>query len=195
MLKEIQEIVLENNDGTGIAGWFYRCNVKGGSKRAMFYSFALSTEQSGDWKRSFLSVSTQFYLDKFEVLDRMNEINSNLILTIFKNWWIDKRRKNQRDYERSVSFSIGEHDRSSTLNETLISQHKKEKQMTYVYQYLLNFANEEENYILRVELGLHNPERSEKRHYLDFPNGAVSHVTYKARKNKLSEKLKKFMYN
>lgn len=196
MNEEVKAYVLINR-GTGIAGNYLAAlkkKVAGyfngeGSKAAMFISFVTAYEPSYDLDHSLLSISSAFYIDKFHKLEEVDFANSALLLKMFENWYKDCRRKNQKDYTRSVAYSIEDMDmidykeRSVTKKETNMCE-------TYISEYFKNFATEEESYIYQVILGVHDPVRDEARRYIDFPGGSIGHVTFSKKKNILTEKLK-----
>ena len=187
--QELNEFILTRNE-TGIAGDYYFSLKTGGSKKAMFFSFVIALEPSDRINSSLLSVSSQFWIENIEKIKRLPEEKRNkaYIVKTFENWYYDKRKKNQKAYERTVSKNI-EMNTSYTLEELSEQKEKQMKERT-INTYFEYHATEEEIYIQKVELGLHTPERNNKRHYVDFPSGSISHWTYIEKKKKLISKLK-----
>lgn len=203
-MNQTEKFILINR-GTGIAGHYLaslRKNVSKnfngeGSRASMFASFVKAHEPSHSFDSSLTAISASFYLDKLNKIDFQKELTNNhknYIITMFANWYCDKRRKNQRDYDRNVAFTLEEHD-VIIVKQTDQTNYLMEKEMklSRIDDYFKNFATAEERYIQLVELGIHTPVRSETRHYVDYPAGSISHTTYINKKKKLSEKLTNFI--
>lgn len=197
--EQVKNYILVNR-GTGIAGNYLAAlkkKVAGyfdgeGSKAAMFSSFVSAYEPSHDFNHSLLSVSSAFYIDKLHKIKEVDYANSNLLLKMFENWYKDCRRKNQKDYVRSVAYSVEDMDMIDYKEKSVT---KKETAMyeNYISEYFKNFATEEETYIYFVILGIHEPVRDANRRYSDFPGGSIGHVTFSKKKNILTEKLKELI--
>ena len=148
-------------------------------------------------------VSMQFVLERHDQLvnllsDKDFSIQEDrgtshtLLMVVFNNWYLNKRREQQTQYARAVSASLSIFNNDEEFSVAIDDEHihsletimTNKQMMTLAYEYLMS-ASEDDNAIVLHELGVHDISLPERRYSL--PSGTVGNDKYhKLRKTLLS---------
>tara|TARA_R110000787_G_C13274568_1_gene431808 strand:- start:38 stop:754 length:717 start_codon:yes stop_codon:yes gene_type:complete len=155
-------------------------------------------------------MSADFFLSKHLVLDKFEGADDDFArwaYKCFENWWYNKRRDNQKHYERAVFVATTWEENPATKR--AITTTKEEDTIMNIMELkkiwrLLPMLDEREQVLFEVMLGLVVLEWDENGDCLNYPPAYIaSHGrwmtgkkdTIRKHKRKLREKIKNFLEN
>ena len=198
-------------DNGGVAGFYLATlNHRHPNKAKWFREMLNRFEPTAPLMRQEQQMSTDFYLDKAITLEKFDGEQADFqrwAYRCFENWWHNKRRDNQKHYERAVFVATAWEDNPATKNQLTLDKGEEnlmDKIRLKKIWRLLPLLDDRESALFEVFVGLRVIEYDENGDAINYPPKFIPSVnewrtgkidTIRKHKKALRLKIKNYIEN
>jgi hypothetical protein len=192
-------------DRGGIAA-FYLAGLrsKGKINKASYFVDTINVwNPASKLEDSLMSTSTEFYIEKYDAIESFTgdlKTFKAFCFSTFHHWYIDKKRKDQTNYQKTVDLSIKdyfliEEETENPEQQIITKEDTMSQTIRYdlIHDYIFHHATEREQWFYLTMLSIIKIKYSENYYYiLNYPGKElVTRKTVENHKNIFKAKLRR----